>query len=196
MLKKNYCYRLLKRMFELFDYRQELRKRAKAANMTSGGTMGLDEGFAHHLKRCHGHCARCVEGYITAEQVKACWRKTTLVDFDQQSPSGASVEENEEAPAPVAPEDEPANEGSEDDIADIICKFAKGCGMKMCGAGSNGDDTNYFEAAVMEMALTSKESGADSTEEIMENVDEWVSMEDNDFCHEVLAAEVLKSSWA
>ncbi len=48
MLKKNYRYKLLHKMFEIFDERQVLRENARAAKMALG-TMGLKEGFSPHV---------------------------------------------------------------------------------------------------------------------------------------------------
>ncbi len=47
-LKKNYHYRLLRHMLEIFEDRSERRQAAKDAKMAAG-TMGLNDGHPHHL---------------------------------------------------------------------------------------------------------------------------------------------------
>jgi hypothetical protein len=49
MVKNNYRYKLLHKMFDIFDQRQVLRENAKRAKMACG-TMGLSKGFAPHLR--------------------------------------------------------------------------------------------------------------------------------------------------
>ncbi len=68
------------RMFELFDFYQELKKRAKVTKMTSD-TMVIDEGCTPHLRDIMDIACNVWKG-ITAEQVMACWRKTTCVHFN------------------------------------------------------------------------------------------------------------------
>ena len=70
MVNKHYRYKLLHRMFDIFDHRQVLRENAKKAKTVSG-TMGLSEGFAPHLHDMI-HILYDVWNDIKPEQIRHC----------------------------------------------------------------------------------------------------------------------------
>ncbi len=81
MVKKNYRYRLLQRMLDTYQERQQLCEAAKTTKMRTG-IMGLDEGHAPHLKDVMD-ILNDVWNEITPLKVKNCWVKTTLISVDK-----------------------------------------------------------------------------------------------------------------
>ena len=80
MVKKSYRYKLLQRFFDIFDTRAILRENAIKAKMKSG-TMGLSEGHTPHLHDVMDILNEVWEE-ITAESVKNCWKKSSLINDD------------------------------------------------------------------------------------------------------------------
>ena len=80
MLKKNYRYKLLLRMLDIFEERESLCAAAKAAKMRAGA-MGLREGLPPHFKDVMDILHQVWEE-IPPQKVKNCWTKSTLVSFD------------------------------------------------------------------------------------------------------------------
>ena len=88
MLKKKYRYHLLGRMLEIFEDRQALREAATAANMTRG-SMGLEEGFAPHVRDVMEILYK-VWSDVKPSAVKNCWRKSTLIFGENAVQGGQS----------------------------------------------------------------------------------------------------------
>lgn len=185
MLKKNYRYKLLHKMFEIFDERQVLRENARAAKMALG-TMGLKEGFSPHVRDVMDICYE-VWSNIKPEQVRNCWRKSTLIDHNQ---SATTTTDNETVATDVTAAETVAtdqsnnqHDNSVDDIFAEVVEFVEGhdCMPK-------GDEE--FDEIVWEMALALKGCAINNPEAKKNLVDGWVSMEDNEQCNNLLAAEI------
>jgi len=89
MLKKKYRYRLLMKILEIFEERPQRRAAADAANMRPG-TKGLAEGYAPHLADVMDILHE-VWKEISAQKVKNCWEKTTLVSFTSTAATTPTV---------------------------------------------------------------------------------------------------------
>jgi hypothetical protein len=138
MLKKNYHYKLLHKMFEIFGNRQVLRENARAEKMTEG-TMGLSEGFSPHLRNVMDICYE-VWSNIKPEQVRDCWRKLTPIDHNQSTATTTTDNETvatDVTAAETVPTDQNNNQhdDSVDDIFAEVVEFVEG---RDCM--SNGDE--------------------------------------------------------
>ena len=189
LIKKNYRYRLLRKMLEIFEERQSRREAAKRAKMQAG-TKGLKEGHAPHLKDAMDILYE-VWSDTSALKVKNCWIKSTLVSFDPPTPVTETTEEaNTEVPAPEANVDEPSAEEeqySSDDgaVFNLLAEFVEKNDCK-----PTGTKVNDFDAVLEEMVLTVKQCDGDDLEDMKRMVDGWISMEDTEFCKDLLANEV------
>ncbi len=137
MVKKNYRYRLLLRIFDTFEERQVLRETAKRAKM-GAGTMGLNEGHTPHLKDVMD-ILYTVWDETPASKIKNCWKKSTLVSFLTEPVS--TVVDN----TPINYQDEElidvddtavemeVEESDDEDVGEECT----GCGARQCGTQSN-----------------------------------------------------------
>ena len=179
MLKKNYRYRLLRKMLEMFEDREALREAAKEAKMTAG-TMGLDEGFAPHLRDVMEILYE-VWSDVKPSAVKNCWRKSTLIFGENAVQGGEATQEEGDGDSPVQDEgvdaatqeegegnteDAPMVGGSEDEEDDaedketreiiaIVATFAKENSCKSDHSKPRNDfekPRNDFDEVLYEMA--------------------------------------------
>ena len=219
MLKKNYRYRLLLRMLDIFDERVDRREAAKAAKMAAG-TMGLNEGYAPHVFDVIEILYE-VWNEIPASKIKKCWVKSTLVSFDPPPPppppANTSAEEainveageddivevldNEatEDTTEVVDEEMGNGVGEEDgemeassdakDVFDRISSFVKSNTLKPNASGN----TNEFDDAIWEMMLAVDECDENDSDNIEAMMNGWVATEDTEFCKELLVDEVSGS---
>ena len=192
MLKKNYRYHLLCQMLTLFDDRTALRERAMAmAAKMAKGTKGLSEGHAPHLfdamEILHG-----VWNEISEQAVKKCWRKTTLLDAELCELANETVDESTANDTTTNEEAVDATEGTigeEDEsteVIDLISQFSKTNLMETPEYGY----LNEFDEALLEMTNAVKETDPQNLVEMQKMVEGWVSIEDNEFCRDVIVAEV------
>ena len=151
MLKKNYRYKLVHKILDIFDDRKVLRENARVAKMTHD-TMGLSEGFSPRLHDVMDICH--VWSNIKPEQVRNCWRKSTLIDYNQSI--AATVTGNETVATGITAAETVATDQSNNqpnDIGDVIFDevvlFVDGHDCM-----PNGEDE--FDEIVWEMALTVK----------------------------------------
>lgn len=185
MVKKNYRYRLLRRMLDTFEERQSLRAAATAAKMKAG-TIGLDEGHAPHLRDVMSILDE-VWNEIPASKISNCWKKTTILSSTPTTSTAADLNSTAEAAgdATVTLTDDEAHQ-----LYNLIAQFS--------AENVNDSDLpnhgfiNDFDQAFLEMATAVEECDADDEEEMRRFIDGWVSMEDNEYCQEVLADEVKK----
>jgi hypothetical protein len=185
MIKKNYRYKLLHKMFEIFDERQVLRENAREAKMRQG-TMGLKKGFSPHLRDVMDICYE-VWSNIKPEQVRNCWRKSTLIDHNQ---SATTTIDNETVATDVTAaesvdtdQSNNQHDNSVDDIFSEVVEFVERHDCMPIGE-------EEFDEIVWEMALTVKECPINNPQAKKSLVDGWVSMEDNEQCNNLLAEEV------
>lgn len=195
MVKKNYRYRLLRNIFEVYEERESLREAAKRARMKAG-TTGLNEGHSPHLKDVMD-LLFILWNEIPASKIRNCWEKSTLVSFDQQRPTVDTttatndvevVEIDAEAVEIVESEDgkDEDDEYAGTDDAMQIYQLAQ----KFIIADShNTGGNNELDLVVKEMIETIKETGGDMGE-VDAMVEGWISMEDNEACINELADEV------
>ena len=220
MLKKNYRYRLLMRMFDIFEERQDRREAAKAAKMAAG-TMGLNEGYAPHVFDVIEILYE-VWNEIPASKIKKCWVKSTLVSFDPppQPPPAAANASAEEAINVEAGEDDIVevldNEATEDTTEVVDEEMGNGVGEEdgEMEASSDAKDvfdrissfaksntlkpnasgnTNEFDDAIWEMMLAVDECDENDSDNIEAMMNGWVATEDTEFCKELLVDEVSGS---
>ena len=90
MLKKNYRYKLLLQILDIFEERESLRAAAKAAKMRAR-TMGLRECLPPHFKDVMDILHQVCEE-IPPQNIKNCWTKSTLVSFDPPTNNDKVVE--------------------------------------------------------------------------------------------------------
>lgn len=222
MLKKNYRYRLLMRMFDIFEERQDRREAAKAAKMAAG-TMGLNEGYAPHVFDVMEILYE-VWNEIPASKIKKCWVKSTLVSFDPPPPPppAAANASAEEAINVEAGEDDIVevldNEATEDTTEVVDEEMGNGVGVGEedgeMEASSDAEDvfdrissfvksntlkpnasgnTNEFDDAIWEMMLAVDECDENDSDNIEAMMNGWVATEDTEFCKELLVDEVSGS---
>lgn len=220
MLKKNYRYRLLMRMFDIFEERQDRREAAKAAKMAAG-TMGLNEGYAPHVFDVMEILYE-VWNEIPASKIKKCWVKSTLVSFDPPPPppTAAANASAEEAINVEAGEDDIVevldNEATEDTTEVVDEEMGNGVGEEdgEMEASSDAKDvfdrissfaksntlkpnasgnTNEFDDAIWEMMLAVDECDENDSDNIEAMMNGWVATEDTEFCKELLVDEVSGS---
>ena len=220
MLKKNYRYRLLLRMLDIFDERVDRREAAKAAKMAAG-TMGLNEGYAPHVFDVIEILYE-VWNEIPASKIKKCWVKSTLVSFDPppQPPPAAANASAEEAINVEAGEDDIVevldNEATEDTTEVVDEEMGNGVGEEdgEMEASSDAKDvfdrissfvksntlkpnasgnTNEFDDAIWEMMLAVDECDENDSDNIEAMMNGWVATEDTEFCKELLVDEVSGS---
>ena len=195
MVKKNYRYRLLRNMFEIFEERESLREAAKRAKMKAG-TMGLNEGHTPHLKDVMD-ILFIVWNDIPAQKIRNCWEKSTLVSFKQKEQIRNTTADEDMVEVEVVDiesedsEDNADEEGAGDamQIFRLAQKFiADGDVVNQISSSKDGDD---LVAVVKEMVETMKETGGDE-DKITDMVQGWISMEENEACINELADEVQK----
>ena len=220
MLKKNYRYRLLLRMLDIFDERVDRREAAKAAKMAAG-TMGLNEGYAPHVFDVIEILYE-VWNEIPASKIKKCWVKSTLVSFDPppQPPPAAANASAEEAINVEAGEDDIVevldNEATEDttevvdeemgnrvgeedgemeassDAKDVFDRISSFVKSNTLKPNASGN-TNEFDDAIWEMMLAVDECDENDSDNIEAMMNGWVATEDTEFCKELLVDEVSGS---
>lgn len=200
MVKKNYRYRLLRNVFEIFEERESLREAAKRAKMTAG-TMGLNEGCTPHVKDVMD-ILFIVWNDIPAAKVRNCWEKSTLVSFKQQEQVGNTTADEDITSmndmlvevGDIESEDSEDN-ANEEGLGDALQIFrfaqkfiADGDVVNQLNSCKGKDD---LAAVVKEMVETMKETGGDE-DKITAMVEGWISMEENEACINELADEVHK----
>lgn len=163
-LKKKYRYRLLEKMFEVYDDRISLREAAKVAKMQSG-TMGLNEGYSPHIADAMDILYEVWKS-ISPEKVKNCWKKTTLIKFESHPNDDEVISETEAV-----------------SVTSLLSKFSE---LNLSTTLASGGNDNDFDDAIYEMAHAVEESEGD----LNGMVEGWINMESTEFCSNMMADEV------
>ena len=110
MIKKNYRYKLLRRMCVIFEERIARRDAANKSKMVAG-TKGLKEGHPPHFRDVMDILYEVWEE-VSPEKLKKCWVKSQLIHFSN---------EHDNEPADVAPtsDDEEVENNEMEDLIEI-----------------------------------------------------------------------------
>lgn len=194
MVKKLYRYRLLRLMIEMYDERIQRREDAKKAKMQAG-TMGLKEGHPPHLRDVMDILSG-VWDEISVHSIKKCWMKTTLISDEMINQSiTPSAEEtctvnNEPEIDPEEDEDDVDEETEIRSLFDVIVKFGE---MKLSTSGNasgvDADETE-FDEMLDDMAAAVSDVECDDFESMKAIFDNWVGLEETNFCKDLLMKEV------
>ena len=169
-LKKNYRYRLLRRMLEIFEERTERRQAAKDAKMAAG-TMGLNEGHPPHLVDVMD-ILHDVWKEVTEESVRNCWVKSSLVSKDVEMESDNNAEAEQEMQS----------------LFQIVQEFKAMCiGKEFENAvGSECE----FDEILEEMLHAFGDCDKGDSEAMKAVLESWIRLEDTNFCKDLIHEEV------
>ena len=180
MVKKNSRCKLLHKMIDILDQRQVLRENAKKAKMASG-TTGLSEVFAHHLRDVMDILYN-IWNAIKPEQIRHCWRKSTLIDHNHPS---SNIDNETVATSDTAAETVTTDQSNNQHDCNVEDMFAEvDAFVERHDCKSRGDDE--FDEIVWEMTLAVQECKI-NTQAKNKLVEGWISMEDNQQCNNLLA---------
>ncbi len=105
---------------------------------------------------------------ITAESVKNCWKKSTLINDDMTIETHAADQ---------------SDTNDTEEMFGILVSVVKNNDCKPLGEKESDE-------AVWELSLAMKECHCNDAEESRNFVEGWVAMEENDYSHELLADEI------
>ena len=183
MLKKNYRTRLLRKMLETYDDRENLHR--SAARMRNG-TRGLSEGYPPHLRDVMDILFEVWEE-VKLSSVHNCWVKSQLI-FSEQDPTTTSTfivdEDTHTSEALVE-----ANAEDNDDVdVQELYRLASDFAKNVCLSAYNtiSDKTDYDDM-IEEMVVTVNTT---KPEDARQMIDGWMEMEDNDYCTQATINEV------
>jgi hypothetical protein len=148
----------------------------------ASGTMGLSEGFAPHLRDVMD-ILHDVWNAIKPEQIRRCWRKSTLIDYNQPP---ANIDNNIVATSDTAAETVTTDQHDsnvEDVLAEVFV-FVESHDCKPIG-------DNELDEIIWELALAVQTCKI-STQAKNDLIEGWVSMEDNQQCNGILVEEIVQ----
>jgi hypothetical protein len=175
-------------MLDIYQERQQLREAAKTAEMRAGA-MGLDEGYAPHLRDVMD-ILNDVWNVITPLKVKNCWVETILISVDKP---GTVANEPEPGTATNVPSTTDYMQQLTDEEAfemyNIVTEFAKN---KDILTDDTGGQVLDFDKAFFEMArsLEEIENDGDSIVKVRRLIEGWIETEDTEYYWGLLSEEV------
>ncbi len=184
MIKKNYHTALLLKMLEIYDDMLDLQEQSKGRPR---GTRGIDEGYPPHLCDCMDILFE-VSKEIVPEKIHNCWHKSTLLEKPPSTSVEVAAEEDAEMDVDVEKMDNNIKELDENDDAMLNAMTELVDKVRSQKKGSNVAEAGNCEMNCILDELMKAVDGIDISDlaEKKKLINEWVELEESDFCAEAL----------